>query len=373
MKIGINCLGFGESKRCGAEEVLLNIVKGFGEHNHGNEIIFFCYPNMKKKLQRIISGAEYVLFKEPRNIEKHELFSVMCIQTKRFHRIYKKYHLDAIAFINIGTGFLKYNIPILVVPHDIQAVSHPENIQNHKKYYLYKYFYKINFELAHKIVAISQTDKDEIAQFYPEYEDKLVKIFNPINVCKEEIINPCKDKTILAVNIQYPHKNTITLIKAFEILQKKGLDYKLLLVGRESEITEELEKYVKQEGLEEVIKFLGFIDRENLLQLWRKTSLYVNPSVYEGFGMTAAESLIMGAPTLLGDLAVNREVTDNLCEYYKDLKNENELARKIEEILDKAYSLEKVKQISKHIINRYHYNHISEEYWKTIHEMIRKI
>lgn len=369
MRIGINCLGFCENKRCGAEEVLLNLVHGWSELGYEKKIVFFCYPTMKEKLEAYMPNAEYVLFKSIEKHEQHELLYTMHIQTIEFHKVYKKYNLDAIAFINIGTGYLKYNVPVLVVPHDIQAVTRPtSNLQ----YIKYKIFYKLNFKVSNRIVAISEQDKNEILQYYPAYSREIVRIYDPINIAGEIKLVEKKEKTILAVNIQYPHKNIITLLKAFKLLKDYGTEYKLLLVGRETQATEELKEYVRINNLETDVKFLGFIDRKDLVELWKKTSLYVNPSLYEGFGMTSAESLIFGARTLLGDLPVNREVTDNQCYYFSDLQNEKELANKITDILEQEFSIEQMEKVSKNILERYNYITISKQYWEELEKLSKQ-
>lgn len=370
MKVGINCLGFVENKSCGAEEVLLNLVRGFRKFQYENELVFFCYPLMKQKIERLIERAEYIVFPCAKKAYRHELFYVTKVQSRLFHKIYKQFKLDVIAFMNIGVGIRKYNVPIMVIPHDIQNVSNPDSKKLwYIKYLVYKIFYQINFRITDSIVAISEMDKEEITYFYPQYAQKIIRIYNPIHIKENIKIDENKDKTIMAVNIQYPHKNIFTLINAFQILLEKGYKYQLLLIGRETEFVESLKKYVLKRKLEKNIDFLGYIEREKLVQLWSKTSLYVNPSKFEGFGMTSAESLILGAPTLLGDLSVNREITENACSYYQKIEDENKLADSMIQILDCKYNLNNYQQISKIMRDKYSIDRISCEYWKELSKL----
>ncbi len=372
--IGINCLSFDSLKRCGAEEVLLNLCKGFNYYGYENKLVFFCYESTKKNLELICPYAKYVIFSDRKKL-KNTILSNIYIQTVEFHKIYLKYNLKLIFFANAGIGLIKYRLPVIVLPHDIQSVSHPE-IQVSKsklKRIIYKCFYKlfytIDFLHAEKIIAISKTDEKEIVKFYSRYRNKVQCIYNPIDIFQNYTIEKEKENYIIAVNIQYKHKNAITLIKAFELVLNELTDMSLYLVGQESEWTQYLKGYVTKHNLNSKIHFLGFIPREELLSLWKKARLYVNPSLYEGFGMTSVEAVLLGVPTLLSNLPVNREVTQDLCYYFDNYKNADLLASQILNILKAPININELKENQKKLANRYDYKRISALYWKLFEQI----
>ena len=374
MRIGINCLSFNSSQRCGAEEVIKNLCKGFVYNGHESELIFFCYKSMRDKLVPICPNAKYVVLDERKN-PKHSILSNIYIQTLKFHKIYLQYNLHVIFFASAGIGLFNYKIPVIVLPHDIQHVSHPE-IQINKgrlKKLIYKnchkLFYAIDFTLANKIIAISNTDKNEIIRYYPKLSNKVKCIYNPIDISQEYNIENEKGNYIIAVNIQYSHKNIIILIKAFEIVHRELPDIELFLIGQESECTQKLKEYVIEHHLEERVHFPGYIHREELLSLWKKARLYVNPSLYEGFGMTSVEAVLLGVPTLLSNLPVNREVTQDLCYYFDNYKNADLLASQILNILKAPININELKENQKKLANRYDYKRISALYWKLFEQI----
>lgn len=362
MKIGINALGLQPSHRGGAESVFLNLVKGFNNIGYSDKIIYFCYPQMADVVRERSAKSEIVIVRDIIN-DKHARISACIVQTFVFHRIYKKYDLDIVFFVNAEVGLLKYKIPSVVIPHDIQNVARPQINKNKLQYYLNYFSYKNTFLKVDKIIAISDEDKNDITRCFPFSERKVVKIYNPIDVRASEVeIIKRKQDYILAVNIQYAHKNTETLICAFKKLILKYPKFKLKLAGAKNDYTEKLEELVNKLGLSDKVDFLGFITKAELENLWSRTSLYVNPSLFEGFGMTSVESMIYGAPTLLSDLDVNREVTDNLCTYFNDLLNADKLAKEMKNMLEQKYDKKFYKKRAYKISQKYDVNEIGKQY-----------
>jgi glycosyltransferase involved in cell wall biosynthesis len=70
----------------------------------------------------------------------------------------------------------------------------------------------------------------------------------------------------------------------------------------------------------------GFIADAELGALYRGASLFVLPSLFEGFGMPAVEAIALGAPTLVSDLPVLREVSLNGAYYIDDPLDDEHLA-----------------------------------------------
>ncbi len=91
---------------------------------------------------------------------------------------------------------------------------------------------------------------------------------------------------------------------------------------------------VNELGLSKHVVLTGFIPDERLGALYRGAALFVLPSLFEGFGMPAVESLALGTPTLVSDLPVLREVTLNGAHYIADPLNEHQMADEIAQALE---------------------------------------
>lgn len=104
------------------------------------------------------------------------------------------------------------------------------------------------------------------------------------------------------------------------------------------------------------------MEEEQIDELLANCSLYVNPTLFEGFGMTAVEALIKGVPTLISDASANVEVTKGLCEYYKPAEDDRELAKRIVECLKKEYDKDELIKKGQILASEYHYLNISRQY-----------
>lgn len=107
---------------------------------------------------------------------------------------------------------------------------------------------------------------------------------------------------------------------------------RLLLVGKaDKAYQDELEKLITEYYLEKQVRFLGYVPDFKLTCIQRSAALYIQPSYYEGFGMSVVESMNCGVPVIISDagslpeivgeagLVVNMKEPENLAEALDDL------------------------------------------------------
>ncbi len=114
-----------------------------------------------------------------------------------------------------------------------------------------------------------------------------------------------------------PHKNILTLVKAYEyLLRKRYCNIKLILTGNIL-VWEPLRLYIKEKRLEyDVLSFLN-LPAQELAAVYRCADLVVNPTLYEGgFPFTFGEGMSVGTPSVMSDIPQVREVVEpfGLCE-----------------------------------------------------------
>lgn len=371
MRIGIDATFISGEFDGGKDQFLFNLLEGFEKNNKGKDFVIFCKSEVKEKIKKIIPSAEIfvVIPKQYINwlfiklkIIKKPIFDEIILRSFFYRDIKKKYKINILFFPKPMTGFLKIDTKTIVIPHDIQILSHKERFSLKTRMFN-NIFYKLDFKLRDIIISISDFDKEEILDKFPKLKNKVIKIYNPIKVNQNIEINQDKKPYIIAINLAYEHKNIITLLKAFNLIKDK-IQYNLLLVGKINSYGEFLKKYVIDNKLEERVIFTGYIEEKELYLLLKNSSLYVNPSIFEGFGMTAAEAMILEVPTLVAANTAMPEITKNLCFYYKNVYDEKELADKILEIFSLNINKEKLRKISEVIFDEYNYIKISKEYYE---------
>lgn len=115
---------------------------------------------------------------------------------------------------------------------------------------------------------------------------------------------------LLFVGTLEPRKNLTTLLQAYALLRAEGCGkhLKLVVAGRRGWLYADIFDTVRTLALDEEIIFTGFVDDEDLPDLYRGARLLVFPSLYEGFGLPILEAMASGVPVITSNLASMPEV-----------------------------------------------------------------
>ncbi len=359
----------------GKDQVGLNLLKGFEELGVTKEMMVICYDYSAETIRQIAPGIQVIEISATGKKDKNELarmFEIFCFNTFKLPLLVKRYGIDLVFHLSCNTGVRKLAAKSIVLPHDIKAVSH-RVLARVKiplyKYWIYRVMYYSDFKHNDAIVAISDVDKAEISTFYARFANKIFRIYNPIDIVRPVSVERKRvNNHIVAINMQFHHKNILTLIKAFERIMGQ-IDARLMLVGNVPRRMKYLQEYVEEHQLNERVIFTGFVSEEQKNKLLRTCRLYVNPTLYEGFGMTAVEAVILGVPTLLSNIPTNYEVTQGLCEYYEPPEDVERLSAALKKCYEKEYCPKEMEKASSRMFEAYNYLDISKKYIQLFHEM----
>jgi glycosyltransferase involved in cell wall biosynthesis len=136
----------------------------------------------------------------------------------------------------------------------------------------------------------------------------------------------------------WTHKNHIAVFKACEILVRKGYNFQLLTSGHMKDFRgnddhiSHLIDYVKENNLENVIKFLGLISYTDVFDLITNATALVNPSYFEGWSSTVEEAKSVGTLTLLSNIPVHKEQNPSGARFFNP-DSPVELAKIMEDVL----------------------------------------
>ena len=98
-------------------------------------------------------------------------------------------------------------------------------------------------------------------------------------------------------NSEDRNKGARYLVEALHILQRE-IDFHLTFVDRPREELRLVPSLVKRWGLQGRVTFTGRVSTEELVRLYNSAEILVSPSVYEGFGLPAAEAMACGVPVV---------------------------------------------------------------------------
>ena len=149
-------------------------------------------------------------------------------------------------------------------------------------------------------------------------EKKVVRIYNGIETKKYDCAKLKKyDENAIVIGcvarIMPELKGQDILLEAIKIVKKQHPRVMALFAGGIAENQqrnyENLKNYVRDNSLEENVKFLGNVD--NIPEFLNKIDICVVPSRSEGFGLALVEAMAMGVPCVASNIAGPKEIVEN--------------------------------------------------------------
>jgi glycosyltransferase involved in cell wall biosynthesis len=116
------------------------------------------------------------------------------------------------------------------------------------------------------------------------------------------------EQFILYVGQVEPRKNLPLLVRAYRALIDQGATPPLIIAGGFGWGYEQVLKEIEALGLQEHIRFLGYVPQSDLPVIYNLASLFVYPTLYEGFGLPALEAMACGVPVVTTEVASLPEV-----------------------------------------------------------------
>jgi glycosyltransferase involved in cell wall biosynthesis len=106
---------------------------------------------------------------------------------------------------------------------------------------------------------------------------------------------------LLYVGTFEPRKNLPRLLRAYSRARKAGCKHKLVMVGPAGWRLDGFAREVETLGLQSSVQRLPYVAAEDLAGIYSLATLFVYPSLYEGFGLPPLEAMACGVPVLTSD------------------------------------------------------------------------
>jgi len=234
------------------------------------------------------------------------------------------------------------------------------------------------------IHLLTQEEKEQFLEFYPEFENKVRIIPNgldlsqfEIDLNKSDLINKYPQlknkKIILFLSRINWIKGLDILIPAFAKLYNEDKNYHLLIVGKDDGdgYEKKVRQWVNDYGLIDAVTFTGLLTGKDKLMAFYGSDLFVLPSYSENFGVAVVEAMACGIPIVVSDkVGISREIIQynagtivktNVEDVYNGIKN-------VFSNLDKAKEM--ALNGKKMVHNLYDINKVADEMIKMYQEAI---
>lgn len=215
-----------------------------------------------------------------------------------FFCLFKKYDY---VFFPAGNRRFPFWFPLktITMVHDFSHLHIPGKYDFFRHFYVTKVL-PMFLKKASLIFTPSMSTKNDLIKLCGINEDK-VRVnnlgFTPINVVN--LLNSNRKNILYVSRVEYPGKNHVNLMKAYEHLcRHHSLEANLHLVGGDWNGAEEVHRYHADSEFKDRIYFLGHLSEEELEAEYWHASVFIYPSLYEGFGLPLLEAMSRGIPVI---------------------------------------------------------------------------
>lgn len=306
--------------------------------------------------------------------KNHYKFDRLVFHLKH-HKIYKdivkKYDIGTYSVIHAHSLFSNGYVAMRLkkqfgIPYIVAVRNTDVNTFFKKMIHLRKMGLEILKNSEH-IVFLSRSYRDEVIQKYAPENLKEI-IFNKSSIIPNgiddfwlenrgnirELPNE-NDLKLLYVGVINKNKNIITTVKTIEVLQSKGINAKLTIVGRieDPAIYNQIKNF-------DFVKYIEPKPKEELLDIYRQNDIFVMPSIHETFGLVYAEAMSQGLPVIYTrGQGFDGQFNEGEVGYSVEASDSKEIAEKILEIVD---NYGEISRMSRESCKMFNWNIIAENY-----------
>ena len=248
---------------------------------------------------------------------------------REFRVVVKRLECDLVHIPNLFSIPRGLPCPYVMTVHDI--LEHMSRARQQTGFWRTLHFQMTRRVLhgAARIFAVSNFTKLEMEKLFNLPPGRVEVVYNAID---ERLLrghaNP-SDRQLMVERYQVtypfllyagrisPHKNVVRMIEAFSALktelEKDQLypDLKLIIIGDDVSGNPDLRRTVIRSGVQNDVRFLGFVPIEVLRTFYDAAKIFVFPSLYEGFGLPPLEAMAHGTPVVTSNVSSLPEVVGN--------------------------------------------------------------
>jgi len=369
MIIGIDANEANVDNRVGVNRFAFEVIWGiYRQRKRSDQFLIFLKDQPKKDLPPDDGGWHYEVFGPKRLWVWSSLVKRLSLGKPRPDVLFTPSHY--------GPVFCR--LPLIISVMDLGFLRWQDQFKKIDLLQL-KHWTKWSVRKANRIIAISQSTKNDLIKTYGVEEEKVVVAYpgylrseKPDKDLKPKKIK-IKGRYLLFLGTLKPSKNIEGLIEAFKLLtaDDQFSDISLVIAGKKGWLYRSIFEKVKQSGLERRVVFTGFVSDKEAEALMKGAKVFIIPSFWEGFGIPALEAMNWKVPVVCSDRGALPEVVGRAALIVNPEKPA-EIARAIEKgLTDEGLRKRLIKEGQKRI-RLFSWQKCSKIVLETIYETRRK-
>jgi glycosyltransferase involved in cell wall biosynthesis len=201
------------------------------------------------------------------------------------------------------------NVPSVVTCYDLIPLLYPEYFTATQRL-IYWLAHRLALRASRVILTISQATKADLVRVFhldpqrvqvtPLAADATFAPRSPAQINAVRVNYALPERYVLYLGSNKPHKNLMRLVQAWQMANVKHQmsNIQLVIAGQWDERYPEARRLAEELGLKDQVIFAGAVEENDLPALYSGATLFVFPSLYEGFGLPVLEAMACGTPVV---------------------------------------------------------------------------
>jgi glycosyltransferase involved in cell wall biosynthesis len=202
------------------------------------------------------------------------------------------------------------SVPTVTVVHDLAVFKVKGIVHSRRAIIVERLTLKATVRRSAGLIAVSQNTKNDLVHVAKLHPDQVTVIHEAAHLSGRQDPVPREERGpyFLFVGTLEPRKNIGRMLEAYARLPDAIRSrYSLQLAGKPG-WGEDYPRLARQLGLGDRVRFLGYVSNDQLVELYRKATAFIYPSLYEGFGLPAIEAMAAGTPVITSNRSSLPEV-----------------------------------------------------------------
>uniref|UniRef100_A0A7C3APX5 Glycosyltransferase family 1 protein n=2 Tax=Thermorudis TaxID=1649508 RepID=A0A7C3APX5_9BACT len=230
--------------------------------------------------------------------------------------------------------------PQVLTVHDLAFLHYPEHYPLLKRRYLAA-LTKLSARRADAVIAVSTQTRDDVVELLAVPPEKVVVVPNGV----DGSLRPVRDDRLLEafrraqglpnefflfLGTLQPRKNVEGLLHAYARVRAE-ISMPLVIAGARGWRESSIFQLVQKLDLTDQVRFAGYVNPDELALWYSAATVFVYPSLYEGFGLPVLEAMACGVPVITSSVSSLPEVAGDAA-ILVDPRDTDSLARALREL-----------------------------------------
>lgn len=308
MKIGIDGIVL-RNQVAGSHRYFEQLATGLGKFDHHNDYVIFA--NLRMSHARSLPGQDNFFYKH--------VDTTRWVPDALQQQLFPAWNAFGSIDVLHSTAFvppLWYDRVSVATIFDLTFDLFPDTMMWTGRLW-WRLLGRQGIARARRIITLSESTKRDLQRRFGVVPEKISVIYP----CTHAVFKPVADTRAIVARYNLPdryilfvgtlerRKNITTLVRAFAQARHIGaFNHSLVLAGQRGWLYDDIFHAVKELGLEQHVRFLGYVPDEDLPALYSRADLFAYLSHYEGFGIPPLEAMACGAPVLVSNSSSLPEV-----------------------------------------------------------------